>query len=383
MPLRLAPGLRAPLVPVAALGHAHRRQDLAELILVPRRRRHRRLLRVGRRPRVGARVFFYYLEGRLANVQLQLHPPGLRLRLAQHVPRHLDVIGQVVEPLAHGLSLPLGFPAIIAHHLPAPEVGCRSRHAVSLGYLRGGPVPRPGPGDDPHLPLEGNRLPPGPRTSVPSPSRRELVDPLAELLAALGVAKGPRRPCQALAVLEVVLDGSPPRLGGVLRVRGKPACGHLAGPLVLVPPCSQRGPRRVPELGDGISIAMVEFDEGPCREPSPLLAVHVVFLPVPSRSKIPTAVPDDPRFLLIHSGGAERYWLHVIATQRETPDLERIPSYYRHQAEDFGCWFKVAKIERAERDVMAKCVVKSSGKSLTLASRHSMSPHFIIEYNPS
>ena len=86
-------------------------------------------------------------------------------------------------------------------------------------------------------------------------------------------------------------------IGMVLRVRGKPACGHLAGPLVLVPPCSQRGPRRVPELGDGISIAMVEFDEGLYREPSPLLAVHVVFLPVPSRSKIPTAVPSA-QFLL-------------------------------------------------------------------------------------
>ena len=383
MPLRLAPGPRAPRAPVAALGHAHRRQDLAELILVPRRRSRRRLLRVGRQLRVGARVFSCYLEGRLANVRPRPRPPGLRLRLAQHVPRHLGAVGRVVEPPARGLSLPLGFPATVAHHLPAPEVGCRSRHAVSLGYLRGGPVPRPGLGDGPHLPLGGNRLPPGPRTSVPSPSRRELADPLAGPLAALGVAKGPRRPCQAPAVLEVVLDGSPPPFGGVPRVRGKPACGHLAGPLVPVSPCSQRGPRRVPELGDGISIAMVEFDEGPCREPSPLLAVHVVFLPVPSWSKIPTAVPDDPRFLLIHSGGAERYWLHVIATQRETPDLERIPSYYRHQAEDFGCWFKVAKIERAERDVMAKCVVKSSGKSLTLASRHSMSPHFIIEYNPS
>ena len=59
----------------------------------------------------------------------------------------------------------------------------------------------------------------------------------------------------------------------------------------FVPPRSRRGPRRVPELGDGAGIAMVEFDEGPCREPSPLLAVHVVFLPVPSWSKIPTTVP--------------------------------------------------------------------------------------------
>ena len=63
MLLCLAPELRVPRVLVAALGHAHRRQDLAELILVPQRRRHRRLLRVGQQLRVGARVFFYYLEG--------------------------------------------------------------------------------------------------------------------------------------------------------------------------------------------------------------------------------------------------------------------------------------------------------------------------------
>ena len=143
MPLRLAPGPRAPRAPVAALGHAHRRQDLAELILVPRRRSRRRLLRVGRQLRVGARVFSCYLEGRLANVRPRPRPPGLRLRLAQHVPRHLGAVGRVVEPPARGLSLPLGFPATVAHHLPAPEVGCRPRHAVSLGYLRGGPAPGP------------------------------------------------------------------------------------------------------------------------------------------------------------------------------------------------------------------------------------------------
>ncbi len=67
----------------------------------------------------------------------------------------------------------------------------------------------------------------------------------------------------------------------------------------VVPPRSRRGPRRVPELDDGAGIAMVEFSEGPCREPSPLLAVHVVFLPVPSWSKIPTAVPTTFVYIII------------------------------------------------------------------------------------
>lgn len=38
--------------------------------------------------------------------------------------------------------------------------------------------------------------------------RGDLVYPVAEHLAALGVAERPHRPCQALAVLEVVLDGA-------------------------------------------------------------------------------------------------------------------------------------------------------------------------------
>lgn len=90
---------------------------------------------------------------------------------------------------------------------------------------------------------------------------------------------------------------------------------------------------------------------------------------------------EDPKFLLIHSGGSDRYWLHIDRIQRETPELEHIPSYYRNQAQDFGCWFRVIEIEPASKDIMSKCIVKSSGKTLSLASRHSMSPYFIITYS--
>ena len=90
--LGLAFELHVPRVLVAALGHAHHGEQLAELILGPQRRHHRRLLRVGQAVRVGARVFFYYLEGRLAYVELELHLSEPHLRLSQHILKPLDVI---------------------------------------------------------------------------------------------------------------------------------------------------------------------------------------------------------------------------------------------------------------------------------------------------
>lgn len=89
---------------------------------------------------------------------------------------------------------------------------------------------------------------------------------------------------------------------------------------------------------------------------------------------------EDPRFLLIHSGGQDRWWAHIEKIQREIPPREEIPAYYRNKADDFGCWFKVKSFERAPKDIMSQCFVASSGRPLTSASRHSMSPYFIIDY---
>lgn len=91
---------------------------------------------------------------------------------------------------------------------------------------------------------------------------------------------------------------------------------------------------------------------------------------------------EDPRILLIHSGGAERWWAYVEDIKRDTPVLSGIPSYYRNRADGFNCWFKVIRFERADAKVMSSCFVASSGKVLTAASRHSMSPYFIIDYKP-
>lgn len=89
---------------------------------------------------------------------------------------------------------------------------------------------------------------------------------------------------------------------------------------------------------------------------------------------------EDPVILLVHSGSTDRWWAHVTRIQKETPSLDEIPGYYRRKAEDFGCWFKVVRFEKADPKVMSRCTVASSGKLLSEASRHSMSPYFIINY---
>lgn len=87
---------------------------------------------------------------------------------------------------------------------------------------------------------------------------------------------------------------------------------------------------------------------------------------------------EDKRFLLIHSGKQDRYWLYFTEVVRETPDLSHVPEYYRYRANDFHTWFKITRIDSASNDVMKHCFVNSSNKPLSEASRHSMSPYFII-----
>ena len=89
---------------------------------------------------------------------------------------------------------------------------------------------------------------------------------------------------------------------------------------------------------------------------------------------------DDPKLLLIKSGSVERYWLHFTQYQEELPELNGIPEYYRNSSDDIKCWFKVVRFERAEKDVLSKCFVISSGDCLSNASKHSMNPYFKIEY---
>lgn len=90
---------------------------------------------------------------------------------------------------------------------------------------------------------------------------------------------------------------------------------------------------------------------------------------------------QKPCFLLIHSGSIERYWMYIDCISYNRPSLNEFPSYYHDIADNFKTWFRVVRIENAIKNVMADCKVISSGSSLSEASRHSMSPYFIIEYD--
>ena len=87
-----------------------------------------------------------------------------------------------------------------------------------------------------------------------------------------------------------------------------------------------------------------------------------------------------PRFLLIESGKMNRYWAYFQDFSVDTPASEKIPKYYRSDFKKFNSWFKITRIVKAEKDVMSKCKVISSGDLLTFSSKYSMSPYFKIEF---
>jgi hypothetical protein len=90
---------------------------------------------------------------------------------------------------------------------------------------------------------------------------------------------------------------------------------------------------------------------------------------------------SNPRILLIHSGKQKRYWAHITDITRKTPDLEAIPEYYRDESRRFKVWFKVYKFEEASREIMSHCFVSSTKAPLSIVSKSSMSPYFIIDVN--
>lgn len=89
---------------------------------------------------------------------------------------------------------------------------------------------------------------------------------------------------------------------------------------------------------------------------------------------------DSPKILLINSGKFDRYWAYIESVSYDTPKIGTSPSYYWNNHDNIKTWFKITKFETAPKDVMSKCFVTSSGKVLSDASMHSMSPYFKITY---
>lgn len=90
---------------------------------------------------------------------------------------------------------------------------------------------------------------------------------------------------------------------------------------------------------------------------------------------------ENPRILLIQSGGPKRYWAYVSAIRKEFPDEAVFPEYYKDIMNSIHMWFRVTRFEQADKNVMSKCIVSSSKSVLSEVSKHSMSPYFLIEFN--
>ena len=90
---------------------------------------------------------------------------------------------------------------------------------------------------------------------------------------------------------------------------------------------------------------------------------------------------ENAMILLISSGKPDRYWAHISEVSKSKPPFGESPLYYWEIADNIKTWFKITFFEKAPKTVMSKCRVASSQKILAMASKHSMSPYFIIDYN--
>ena len=87
---------------------------------------------------------------------------------------------------------------------------------------------------------------------------------------------------------------------------------------------------------------------------------------------------SDKKILLIHSGGAKRYWAYIDEITHQKPKTTEYPEYYGDLAEKMSTWFRITKIVEAPQNIMSQCIVTSSGALLSETSKHSMSPYFKI-----
>lgn len=88
----------------------------------------------------------------------------------------------------------------------------------------------------------------------------------------------------------------------------------------------------------------------------------------------------DSKILLLNNGFTDKYWAYISDIKKTISNYNNVPNYYKGEYNDIKCWIKINRIEKAENDVMDKCIVISSQKKLSDTSKRCMSPSFIIEY---
>ena len=199
--------------------------------------------------------------------------------------------GRSSHSLLTGSPLVSGSPPLPPVASPRQGAGRRPRRAVPPGDLRGGPRPRLRLGDDPRLLLDGVGFSPWVGAPVLALAGGELVDPIAEVLPAGGMAHPAHGPGEAPSVREAVVHGGPPHLQGELGLPLPLRGPDLPVPQIVLVPGPGRMPRRVAELGNGVCRAQVELDVGLDCQLALLRAVHAVLRVTFSWSRITTAVP--------------------------------------------------------------------------------------------
>lgn len=104
---------------------------------------------------------------------------------------------------------------------------------------------------------------------------------------------------------------------------------------------------------------------------------------VSAKNKALVLAEEQPKILLIHSGGLKRYWAYIDNITNETPSYDEFPDYYHDIKDKFRTWFRIIKFEQAPSNILSLCKVASSGAILGEASKHSMSPYFVIDCEES
>ena len=73
------------------------------------------------------------------------------------------------------------------------------------------------------------------------------------------------------------------------------------------------------------------------------------------------------------------FWAYVSDIKLFCDDIDAVPSYYHDKIGKMHTWFKIVRFEKAPKNIKQKCLVLSSKRPLSEASKWSMCPWFNIE----